>query len=529
MAKLTIEAGFLNIIKNMDNRPHYAIGEFIDNSIQSFEQNKELLEKTVGYRPWVKINVRENTITVEDNCAGIAKSDEERAFSLAKSNPDKKGIGTYGMGMKVSGCWFTDTWIVESKNVKEKEKKIWTIDVKKVTKDPNTDIGPKRKANDGHSGTKITLKNCFENTIPRTTAVTTMKDYLADIYRWYILDKRVDIYYNDELLEYSLPKIKVMPLHTEQYGKPEVPREIWDNYKNLKWYAQIPKIQLGKNENGELWAEGLVYLRDSTAGQNKKGFSIFWKNRLVEGMVSNPWMPGSPSWTFDSQEDKNKYAIYADNNRAENILLEGYLHVSPNFKKNFQTNALDWEDKKELLAQKLKEIITSTPLHIDGKINTSHDGKNYDFLEQVKKGRWKERPIDATKGGDDDDDDTDGGLGGDEGGIIFGPDGGDDTTITTTGGETPPEPEKPDDKDKRQVTRDFKYNGVVYKTTIFFDYNENDHYFSHNDGPRPDVEASENGEVQTLQIRVNFGHHFIQRYFSRINGEEEREGLSELL
>ena len=114
MAKLTIEAGFLNIIKNMDNRPHYAIGEFIDNSIQSFEQNKELLEATSGYKPWVKINVRESTITVEDNCGGISKSDEERAFSLAKSNPDKKGIGTYGMGMKISACWFTDTWIVES-------------------------------------------------------------------------------------------------------------------------------------------------------------------------------------------------------------------------------------------------------------------------------------------------------------------------------------------------------------------------------------------------------------------------------
>ena len=37
--------------------------------------------------------------------------------------------------------------------------------------------------------------------------------------------------------------------------------------------------------------------------------------------------------------------------------------------------------------------------------------------------------------------------------------------------------------------------------------------------------GSEEKNVQIMQIRVNFGHPFIQHYFSRINGDKEREGL----
>ena len=60
------------------------------------------------------------------------------------------------------------------------------------------------------------------------------------------------------------------------------------------------------------------------------------------------------AWEMDDDDEK-KYSIYGRSNSAINQRLEGYLHVSPNFKKGFQTNKLDWEGKRLELAGKLKE------------------------------------------------------------------------------------------------------------------------------------------------------------------------------
>jgi len=64
-------------------------------------------------------------ISVEDNCAGISKAYEERAFDIGNPNQNIDGIGTYGMGMKVSACWYSDTWTVETKAIDEDVIKTW--------------------------------------------------------------------------------------------------------------------------------------------------------------------------------------------------------------------------------------------------------------------------------------------------------------------------------------------------------------------------------------------------------------------
>jgi len=202
MPEFIIEPGFIRVLKNMDNKIHYALGEFVDNSIQSYLDNKDQLKSEIpGYKPYIKINVTETSITVEDNCGGISEKDEIRAFSLAHHNPDEVGIGTFGMGMKVSACWFSDTWTVESKNINEKVSKLWTVNVPEIAANPSTDIGPVKKSNTGKSFTRIELKNCRSQTIPRTTATTQLKNHIADIYRWFILDDKVNFYYNDVLLD----------------------------------------------------------------------------------------------------------------------------------------------------------------------------------------------------------------------------------------------------------------------------------------------------------------------------------------
>ena len=288
MTKLKIESGFINVLKHSDNKVEFAIAEFVDNSIQSFEQNKKELKKIPGYKPTIDIDVGEDFIEIKDNCAGISKKEEKRAFSIAHANPDFKGVGTFGMGMKISACWFTDFWEVETKALGEKEQKKWTIDVNKIALDSDTDIGPKKTKNDGNPYTKILLKNCFPERIPRTTTITTLRNHLQDIYRWYLIDNILNIKYNGKLLQYTLPKIKEAPTYQDQ--KKELKGE---EVAYRKWISQIPKIDLGKSKNGkDLWAKGYVYFKNKSAGKKQRGFAIFWKNRLVEGIEGNTWMPG---------------------------------------------------------------------------------------------------------------------------------------------------------------------------------------------------------------------------------------------
>ena len=40
-----IESGLISVLKAIDNKIHFALGEFVDNSIQSFIENKKELEK----------------------------------------------------------------------------------------------------------------------------------------------------------------------------------------------------------------------------------------------------------------------------------------------------------------------------------------------------------------------------------------------------------------------------------------------------------------------------------------------------
>ena len=86
---LSSDIGVIRTFKFIQNKPHFAIGEFVDNSIQSFIDHKEKLEKLIpGYKPKIEISVTNNLITVRDNCAGISIEDEERAFMVAASNPN---------------------------------------------------------------------------------------------------------------------------------------------------------------------------------------------------------------------------------------------------------------------------------------------------------------------------------------------------------------------------------------------------------------------------------------------------------
>ena len=69
--------GYLSILQAINYRAWYAIAEFVDNSLQSYLQNKANLKKLHGanFKLKIAIYVTKSKIQIVDNAAGITKKD----------------------------------------------------------------------------------------------------------------------------------------------------------------------------------------------------------------------------------------------------------------------------------------------------------------------------------------------------------------------------------------------------------------------------------------------------------------------
>ena len=120
---ITPTVGLLALLKNMRYTEWYALGEFVDNSIQSFLDNKSKIYSKTG-RKKLKIEISVTSedggeIIISDNAAGISNADMKRAFRVAARPNNNKGLSEFGMGMKVAACWFSRNWEVATKALNE--------------------------------------------------------------------------------------------------------------------------------------------------------------------------------------------------------------------------------------------------------------------------------------------------------------------------------------------------------------------------------------------------------------------------
>src|SRR5262249_8827575 len=119
-------------------RPWFALGEFVDNSIQSFLTNREKLRQAHQEKLRVTIDIDAadtGRITVRDNAAGIAAADFPRAFRPAALPPDRSGLGEFGMGMKSAACWFAPRWAVRTAAFGEGVERSVNFDIDQIVRD----------------------------------------------------------------------------------------------------------------------------------------------------------------------------------------------------------------------------------------------------------------------------------------------------------------------------------------------------------------------------------------------------------
>lgn len=124
--------------RRLDYSPWHAIAEFVDNSTQSYFDNRDVLDQHMKHEEDKILNVsvvydRSNDfLRVADNAMGMSTTDLERALHVARPPINTNGRSKYGMGMKTAACWLGNRWTIKTKKLGESVEHTVTVDVDKV-------------------------------------------------------------------------------------------------------------------------------------------------------------------------------------------------------------------------------------------------------------------------------------------------------------------------------------------------------------------------------------------------------------
>ena len=277
------DVGIFNVIRHLPYKPQYALAEYIDNSISSWENNKSALKRLdPNYRLLIEIEIGRDRISVRDNAAGIAKKDYPRAFKPAELPPDRSGLNEFGMGMKTASIWLSNNWKVITTSLQDDETGVIEFDVEKMIKERTGIITPRfspKRPSTPH-GTEIILTNL--NRKVNGQQVRRIKEHLANIYRLYLRTNEVTIRVFDEGEDAHGKDVGLefeeMPALVAEGAYPGAPQ------KKVKWEKQIDiKLSNGRRIHG--FAKVLA-----VASTSKAGFYLFRRNRVIVG-ASEPYRP----------------------------------------------------------------------------------------------------------------------------------------------------------------------------------------------------------------------------------------------
>lgn len=276
--KVNISPGIsvLAVLRYLNYKPWFALGEFVDNSVQSFITHSAEIATVHGISQRLKVEIEVDTsasqITIRDNAAGIAESDYSRAFRPAIIPPDTSGLAEFGMGMKSAACWFAPQWTVRTSALGEPVVRTIHFNIANIVEDNIQELGIKEEYEQPQNHyTEITLEDIFH--LPKGSTITKIKQHLTDIYRKYIRDEELELFFNGEQLQYKQPKI----LFASYYKDPDSEKKIW--YKDIEF-------DFGKG----LSISGFAALRE-TGNTTKAGFALFRRGRVIQGSGDEGYRP----------------------------------------------------------------------------------------------------------------------------------------------------------------------------------------------------------------------------------------------
>lgn len=269
--------GAYGVFRNLQNKVWYALGEYVDNAVQSYNNNIKILQKLHKnkYQFVVDITIdwEHDFIKIIDNAGGIDKKNFIRAFEPANIPLDNTGLHEFGMGMKTASIWLSDFWSVKTSALGEVEERYVEFDLKKVLKEKRELLKVTNKiVSKKEHYTEITLHTLTKNA-PSSFQMSKIKSHLSSIYRNYIRSNKMTLIINGEELTYETPKILNAPYYDNLNAKPK----LWKKEINVT--------------HGKCKARGFIALLETMSNNEHNGLSLFRRGRVIEGSHDEKYRP----------------------------------------------------------------------------------------------------------------------------------------------------------------------------------------------------------------------------------------------
>jgi hypothetical protein len=145
---LQLQIGFdaISSYKRLAYTAWHAIAEFVDNSTQSYFDNRDVLDKAFadsGESLVVSIAYDKDDdsgrgfLRVYDNAMGMDYEELQRALHIALPPKNTSGRSKYGMGLKTAACWIGNKWIIRTKKLGEEIEHKVEVDVDAICQGDN--------------------------------------------------------------------------------------------------------------------------------------------------------------------------------------------------------------------------------------------------------------------------------------------------------------------------------------------------------------------------------------------------------
>ena len=320
----------LSVLSHLNYKPWFAMAEFVDNSLQSFLDYREELERVNGRVAKLQVSIElnltsEKRIIIRDNAAGIHENDYVRAFQPAAVPLDRSGLSEFGMGMKSAACWFAQNWTVRTTALGEPVERTISFNIEAIVRGDVEELWVKSRpvSADTHF-TEIVLFNLHKP--PQGRTISKIKEHLASIYRQFIRNGTLELHFDGELLSYQEPKVLYMPFYKTPTGGPRL------------WRKEI-NFDFGLG----LSVQGFAAIRE-TASTSSAGFALFRRNRLIQGSADESYRPD---------------AIFGQPNSFIYQRLFGELHLT-GFEVSHTKDGFKWDEQEETFLELLKDELNDS-------------------------------------------------------------------------------------------------------------------------------------------------------------------------